>query len=111
MIVSSYVKKQENLDYLSQNEETFLEWMGKNHSPVSLAHTLLHMDTFDDAYVEKLRKQIEKKDAAIAAEAAARAAQPKPKAPRKKKTVIEKKIEAAEAKATQQEETEEFLFE
>jgi len=58
MILPSVTKK-ENQDWLLANEETFLDYMSKTHSSYDLTHTYLHYETFNDAYVENMRKKIE----------------------------------------------------
>jgi hypothetical protein len=70
-IVSAYVSK-ENLKWLEDNENTVLEFLAKEHSPISLAHTMLHMDSFDDTYIETMKKKIASRDRALLKERKAR---------------------------------------
>jgi hypothetical protein len=58
MIIPS-VKKKENKDWLKANEETFLNYMATHHSMHDMAHTYLHYETFNDAYVEGMIANIE----------------------------------------------------
>jgi hypothetical protein len=58
MIIPS-IKKAENIEWLMKNSETFLDYMSKHHSLADCLHTYLHIETFDDAYVENMIKNIE----------------------------------------------------
>lgn len=58
MIIPSVTKK-ENQEWLLQNSEVFMEYMASHHSLVDIVHTYLNYETFDDAYVEKMIKEIE----------------------------------------------------
>jgi hypothetical protein len=95
MIVNPFIKKPENLKWLEDNEETFIRYVGEHHSIFDIAHTILHLDTMDDAFVESVKKYTEIQEKRIAKEAAQRkkargkAATPAP-------TAIEKKIKTFE---------------
>ena len=58
MILPS-IKKKENKEWLLKNENTFFTYMAIHHSLSDMAHTFLHYETFNDAYVEKMINEIE----------------------------------------------------
>ena len=61
-INNPYIKSAANIEWLSKNHETFLDWMAKHHSLVDCFHTLLDISTFDDNYVAKIIAKVEASD-------------------------------------------------
>jgi len=57
-ICNPYIKKAENLKWLEENEELFLDYMAKHHSLYDVCHTILHIDSLNDQYVENMIKNI-----------------------------------------------------
>jgi hypothetical protein len=104
------IKDKDNIKWLMENEETFLVFMSQNHSAIDLAHTYLYFDTFNDAYLKKIRAKIAASDQKIEDELKKRKAAPKPKKTTKKKTAVEKKIEVME-KAAEKVENDKFAEE
>lgn len=92
MILPS-IKKQENIDWLLANEQTFLDYMAKHHSHYDIAHTYLHYETFDDEYVENMIVTIQKEDARKEKEEKKRKASEKKQIKAEKKSKEEQKIE------------------
>jgi len=59
MIVNPYIKDSANIQWLEENEQTFLDYMSKHHSLVDVCHTILHLDTLDDAYISNMITLVE----------------------------------------------------
>jgi len=59
-IVNPYIKKAENKQWLSDNWETFLDYMSKHHSLIDCWHTVLNISSFNDTYIEKIISEVEK---------------------------------------------------
>lgn len=95
MITNPFIKKQANKDWLENNQETFLDYMAKRHSLTDCWHTVLHPETFDDAYVENMIKEVEKADKRKIKEDAAR----KKKLKTPAASATEKKMNAMEENA------------
>jgi hypothetical protein len=110
-IVNPFIKKKENQEWLEKNEETFIQYMGLHHSVFDMAHTYLHLDTFNDAYIESMIKSIEVNEKKkIRQEKLLKAKISTKGTP--KKTAIEQKIETMETAADEKlsKETEDVLF-
>jgi hypothetical protein len=100
MIITS-VKKKENKDWLMANELSFIDYMSKHHSLADICHTYLHTETFNDAYVEKIIKDIETYEKRIEKEEKIRKAKRSGKkvSEIKETTAVEKKIAKMEEAA------------
>jgi len=101
-IVNPYIKDPANIKWLEENEQTFLEYMAKSHSLMDICHTILHIDTLNDAYISNLIKKVnagtrkklaeeKKREKLIAAEPEA-----KPTKIDKKNDVVAKAVEEAQ---------------
>jgi hypothetical protein len=77
------ITKQDNLDWVKANEETLIGQLVLYHSPVDLAHIVLHPEKWTDAVVEKTRRTLEKSEGLLDEEKQKRkevaAKKPKPK--------------------------------
>jgi hypothetical protein len=62
------IKKQENIDWINNNEETMLGQLILYISHVDLAHLVLHPEKWDDAVVDKIRLRLEKSEGLIKVE-------------------------------------------
>ena len=110
-ICNPYIKDPKNIKWLEDNEMSFIEHLAKSHSMIDIAHTILHIDTLNDTYIEKMIKIIQTNDKKLLKEKKAREKQLEqdPKSLQEPaKTKIEKKNEifekAAEAKKQQDDE-------
>jgi len=102
-ICNPYITDPANVKWLEENQESFIDYIAKNHSVFDIAHTILHIDTMNDKYVANLiakvegaqkRKILEEKAQAKAAKAKLAKNPPKKTAQEQKKENFEKAIEA-----------------
>lgn len=81
------VTKTENIEWVKSNEETVIGQLVLYHSPVDLAHLILHPEKWDDAVIEKIRKTLAKSEGQLKVE----------KQERKKAAARAKKAKAVES--------------
>ena len=62
------ILKEENLKWVSENEETVVGQLVLYHSPVSLADVILHPEKWNDSVIEKLRTRLEKSEGLLEVE-------------------------------------------
>jgi len=112
-INNPFIKDKDNIKWLEDNYETFLDYMAKHHSLADCWHTILDLSTFDDKYISNMITKVTAADNKKIKEAAARKRKLGGKKTNTKSTTIEKKQslieEAIEEKKRKSKEEDELL--
>jgi hypothetical protein len=95
MDIMPSIKDPNNIKWLEENSETFLQYMANSHSGYDLAHTFLNYKSFNDAYVAGMIRKIKIHEKKLETEKKKRAAELK-KEKNAPTTVIEKKMQKME---------------